>query len=85
MNMICRDDEIDQYFKKDPDAFCINEEGVRRCRSVHFESQYRFLKAQEESKKKVVRIEEILKRIKARQREAKASTIGQIAMRSSQL
>lgn len=36
---------MNQYFKKDPNAFYINEKGEWRCRSVHFEDQFRFNKA----------------------------------------
>lgn len=51
--------DIKNYFIQDPDAFCRNEKGERRCRSVHFESQFRFDKAQKEAQKKPIGKEQV--------------------------
>ncbi|MCM1539299.1 MAG: hypothetical protein NC254_12995 [bacterium] len=54
MKTICNNNTIKHYFEKNPDAFCINEQGEWRSRSVHFESQFRSDKAQKEAQKKPV-------------------------------
>lgn len=52
--------KIKKYFRKDPNSFYINEKGEYRCRSVHFESQFRFSRAQEEAQKEVVSVKKII-------------------------
>ena len=62
MDLLCDDNGlgIEKYFKKDPEAFYINEKGQWRCRSVHYGNQFRFNKAQKEAKKEVVKTEQIV-------------------------
>lgn len=60
MKAICNNNSIKHYFKKNPDAFWRNENGEWRCRSVHFNDDFRFNKAQEEARKEVVTVEQII-------------------------
>lgn len=52
--------QFDQFFKKNPDAFWINEKGERRCRSIHFNDDFRFNKAQEEAEKDPTPVEKVI-------------------------
>lgn len=60
MKAICNNNIINQFFKKNPDAYLINENGEWRCRSVHFDDDFRFNKAQEEAEKDPAPIEQVI-------------------------
>lgn len=53
---------VNEYFRRNPDAYCVNEKGEWRCRSVH-NDEFRFNKAKEEAKKAVVPIEQIISHV----------------------
>lgn len=61
MKAIGNRNTINQFFKKNPDAFWINENGEWRCRSVHFHDAFRFDKAREEAEKDPAPVEQVIR------------------------
>lgn len=50
-----------KYFRKDPDAFWINENGKWRARSVHYGDGFRYTKALDEAKKNPAPVKHIIR------------------------
>lgn len=61
MKAICNNDTINKFFKKNPDAFWVNENGDWRFRSVHFDDDFRFNKAREEAEKDPAPVEQVIR------------------------